>query len=99
MDQKYQVINNPCEHRDYMTKTVIRNESDYKSQCGCRKADELIHRFGVIDVVSLYPIARPEESELVFRIVVGKTLDGYKIVESIEYCPYCGNRFDGLVRK
>ena len=78
---------------------IIHMQPDYKSQCGCRKADELIHRFGVIDVVSIYPIGRPGESELVFRIVVGKTLTGYDIVEPIEHCPFCGNRFDGLVPK
>lgn len=82
-----------------MNNQVTHIKSDYKSQCGCRKADELIHRFNIIDVVELYPIAHPEQSELVFRIKVGKTNNGYDIVESIEYCPYCGNRFDGLVPK
>jgi hypothetical protein len=82
-----------------MVKTTTKIERDIKSQCGCRKADEFIHRFDMVDVVSIYPEGHPEQSELVFRLPVGKTNSGYNIFEPIEYCPFCGNRFDGLVEK
>lgn len=78
---------------------IQRHLPDAKSQCGCNKADELIHRFNIIDVSEEYPARKPEEKEVIFSIVVGKTLNGYSIYEPIKYCPYCGNRFDGAVAK
>lgn len=76
---------------------IHQSKQDYKSQCGCQKGQELISRYDLIDVVEIYPIGQPEKSELIFRIEIGKTLSGYGIFDPIEYCPYCGNRFDGLV--
>lgn len=86
------------EHRNCMV-DITQTKSDYKSQCGCKKADEFIGRFDMVDVVNIYPFGNPEQGQLVFRLKVGKTLTGYDIVEPIEYCPFCGNRFDGLITK
>lgn len=77
----------------------MKDLPNYKSKCGCRKADDLIHRFDMVDIISIYPLDNPKASEVVLRLIVGKTISGNEILEPIEYCPFCGNRFDGLIEK